>query len=507
MKKYILLATSILGIVSLQAQNIYDALRYSQNGIYGDARYTAMSGAFGALGGSLSAMHDNPASSAVFLNNKMDVSLLIGANKTEGNFKDFATSKNYTDVQIANAGINLVYDNWDESSVWDKFTIGANYKLDNAFGMNAIIQGINNYSLADYFAEVAHGVELDLLNLRSNESYSDLYTYLGENYGSNVQTAFLGYQAYLIDATDPENIHNIEYYPNVNGKHFDQRNTIQERGYQGTFSFNLGAQLIENLYLGLNLNSHIIDFEQTHVFEEIPEDNSGGIRYAAFAENLRTYGSGFSAQVGAIYRLENGMRFGLSYSSPKWTKIEEETRQSIESEYYDNDSNNWRNLSIRPNVVNYYEEYTIRTPSKIGASFAYVFGQQGLLSLQYEYTNNANIRFKPRSNDYFGEQNDILNDALQASSSLRLGGEYNVAFVSFRGGLHYKQSPYKDSNIMSDTKGYSLGLGFNFIGFNIDVAYLQSSQDTKNLMLPTHNNMYSIDKIQRNFIVSLGVDL
>lgn len=504
MKKHIILAASLLGIGNLYAQNIDDALRYSQNGIYGNARYTALSGSFSALGGNMSAINDNPASSAVFLDNKLDFSVLIGANKTKGNFNNTFRNSNYTDFQIANAGLILVYHQWDESSIWNKFTVGANYKLDNAYGLNSKVEGVNNYSLSDYFTNLANGIQLNLLNLDGNESYADLYTYLGRNYGSSTQTAFLGYQGHLIDPIDPDNPENTEYISNVSGNSFNQVKTSSERGYQGTFSFNLGAQLVENLYLGLNLNSHVIDYERIDVFEEVPQDANSNIDYVAFAESLRTYGSGFSAQLGAIYRLENGMRFGLTYTSPKWTRIEEETRQSIESDYFENGS--LYTTIVNPNVLNVYEKYTLRTPAKVGASVAYVFGTDGLISLQYGYTNNANIRFKPRNNSYFGGQNDFMQDSLQGSSSIRLGGEYNIiSFMSLRGGLHYQQTPYKDSKIIGDTKGYSLGFGFNFEGVNLDFAYLHSSQDNSSLMLPTNNNRYHLDKTQQNFIITVGI--
>lgn len=506
MKKHIILAVSLLGIGNLYAQDIHDALRYSQNGIYGDARYTALSGAFSPLGGNISAINDNPASSAVLLESKLDFSLLVAGNKAKSNFNSNSVSKNYTDVQVANAGLVMVYDNWDETSIWNKFTIGLNYKLDNAYGQNGIIEGVNNYSLSNYFTEIANGISLDLLNLRGNESISDLYSYLGENYGSNAQTAFLGYQAFVIDPLNPDDPDNTEYLPNVSGTDFDQRKTISERGYQGTFAFNVGAQLLDNLYLGLNLNTHVIDYERHDVFEEVPLDNNSTISYVGLSEYLRAYGTGFSGQLGGIYRLENGMRFGLTYTTPKWTQIEEETMQSIESDYYiDGHLNTAR---VKPNTINIYEKYTLRTPGKIGASFAYIFGSEGLISLQYDYTNNANTRFKPRNNTYFGNQNDIMKDALQASSSIRLGGEYNIMpFLSLRGGVHYQESPYKDSKIMGDTKGYSLGLGLRFEGINLDFAYLESSQDTNNLMLPTDNATYRFDKTQRNFVITLGVDL
>lgn len=64
--KKLFLFIGILSMSFLSAQDITDALRYSQQDILGTARYRAMSGAFGALGGDLSALQINPAGSAVF---------------------------------------------------------------------------------------------------------------------------------------------------------------------------------------------------------------------------------------------------------------------------------------------------------------------------------------------------------------------------------------------------------------------------------------------------------
>ena len=59
-----ILAISYRGL----SQNIFDGLNYSSNSIDGTARFNSMSGAFGALGGDLSAIAINPAGSAVFNN-------------------------------------------------------------------------------------------------------------------------------------------------------------------------------------------------------------------------------------------------------------------------------------------------------------------------------------------------------------------------------------------------------------------------------------------------------
>ena len=66
MNKFFLSLIFIFGTEFIVSQNIFDALRYSNDNIEGSARFSAMSGAFGALGGELSAVSINPAGSAIF---------------------------------------------------------------------------------------------------------------------------------------------------------------------------------------------------------------------------------------------------------------------------------------------------------------------------------------------------------------------------------------------------------------------------------------------------------
>ena len=65
MKSNLFLFVGLL-CLSLNAQSLNDALRYSQTSLSGSARFSALSGAFGALGGELSAISVNPAASSVF---------------------------------------------------------------------------------------------------------------------------------------------------------------------------------------------------------------------------------------------------------------------------------------------------------------------------------------------------------------------------------------------------------------------------------------------------------
>ena len=62
MKKLLfLLFTCFITINVIQSQEIPDAVRYTQDNLNGTARFRAMGGAFGALGGDLSSINVNPA--------------------------------------------------------------------------------------------------------------------------------------------------------------------------------------------------------------------------------------------------------------------------------------------------------------------------------------------------------------------------------------------------------------------------------------------------------------
>ena len=67
MKRHLTLMFLLLCAIGT-AQNSSDVLRYGSENLQGTARFQGMGGAFGALGGDLSALNINPAGSAVFNN-------------------------------------------------------------------------------------------------------------------------------------------------------------------------------------------------------------------------------------------------------------------------------------------------------------------------------------------------------------------------------------------------------------------------------------------------------
>ena len=378
-----------------------------------------------------------------------------------------------------------------------------NYDISKNLSNEFYLSGIGNTSIGDFFLAQAQGIPLNLLELQTGESISSLYQYLGETQGTVAQNAFLGYHGYLFDPLDPNNPSDTNYTSNVSGNSFDQQYLNISQGYNSKLTINIAAQITNDLYFGVNVNTHSIDFRQSDYFVENNNNAGSLINRIGFENNLAVYGSGVSAQIGAIARVANNLRFGLSLDTPTWYQISEETSQFLETRRMEDGRN--ATAVVNPRILNIYEEYTLKTPGKITASAAYIFNQNGLISFDYSFKDYSSIEFKPTNSTYFQNLNQGIGNTLQGASIFRAGAEYRIQQLSLRGGFHYEESPYKDNVILGDITGFSLGTGYNFGYFNMDLAYSRSEQKSKLQMYPEgFTNRADIKSIYSNFILSLG---
>jgi hypothetical protein len=501
MKKIFLIMGLLFITGNAQSQNITDAYRYSAEELNGTARFRALSGAFGALGGDLSAITVNPASSAVFLNSFGTITLDHTASNRKVNYFGTSTSNESSDINFNQAGGVLVFDTRSDSP-WKKFSLGLNYGETSNFDDAFVARGISQTSIDSYFLNYANGVPLDLLQTREGESISDLYSYLGENEGFGVQQAFLGYQGYIIDqAVDsPEN---TSYNSFIGPGDFNQEYRSVSTGLNGKFSFNFGTQYKDFLYLGANLNTHFLNYERSTRFRETNDNPSSATNTVIFNNNLSTVGDGFSFQLGAIAKVSDRLRVGAAYQSPTWFNIIEESTQYLET----NNTANER-VVINPNVLNVYPDYTLKTPGKLTGSLAVLFGSKGLISFDYSYKDYSTTEFKPLDDPEFEFQNELISNELQAVSTFRLGGEYRISNWSLRGGYRYEQSPYADESTVGDLNGYSAGLGYNFGSMKLDLAYTNASyQENQRLYQTGLTNAAKIDRELSNVILSISFGL
>lgn len=490
---------------ALQAQGVIDGLRYSIDNTAGSARYHAMSGAFGALGGELSSMALNPAGSAVFLKNEMSFSMGVFDITNKANYFGTRQRAIDTDVAINQAGAVFVFNSYTDSN-WKKFTIGLNYNSTANLDDDLYIRGTGNTSIGQYFVERAQGIPLDLLQLRGGETISQLYQFLGENEGTAAQDAFLGYQGFILDPLNPDNPSNTGYLSTIAPGRFNQDYFRTSRGFNGKYTLNLAAQYGENLYLGLNLNAHSIDYTESIFLWEINNNSGSLVNRVGFENNLSVIGDGFSAQFGVIGRLGDSIRLGLTYDTPTWFEISEETTQYLETQR--NENGNSITTVVNPNVLNVFANYRLRTPGRVGLSAAYVFGNQGLISIDYSYKDFGQINFSSSFAGEFTPLNNTISDLLGGSSSFRFGGEYRFNQFRLRGGWRYEQSPYRDSDSFGDLNSLSTGLGYDFGNYNLSFSYSYAQRErNQSLYAVGLTSAANIDTSINTFIFSLGISL
>lgn len=472
---FIALSLCLIG----SAQNINDVLRYSQEELQGTARYQAMGGAFGALGGNMSAIHINPAGSAVFNNSLLTLSGTHFFKDNDASYFGDLSNADQSDIDLNQIGGAFVFINSDENSDWKKFTLAFNYDMANSFVNETFISGNSNQGIENYFLNFAQGVPFGSILIQEGEFIEDAYLDIGSAQGFRDQQAFLGYYGGVLDPENQEDT-NTNYISNTEYSSVNQDFLKTTTGYNSKFTVNAASQFRDNLYIGASLNFHNILYDQYTEFTESGYNTDSPIQSTTFDNLLHTEGNGFSFSLGAIAKLNDYVRLGGSYQSPTWYRLTDDFSQRINSDLADEDIG-----FIDFNIVNLFDTYTVKTPAKLNGSLALVFGRNGLLSFDYGYQDFSQAELRPKNDGSFQTVNNQIANELSGVSTFRLGGEYRLGMVSLRGGYRFEQSPYANGNTIDDLNGFSTGIGFNFGGSRLDFALSRTMQDMNERLFDT----------------------
>jgi len=301
---------------------------FSKENINGTARYNAMSGAFGALGGDLSSIETNPAGAAVFLKSEFAMSLNIRNTETASSFYGTNELLENDYSNVSQAGGVFVFDTRNNSE-WSNFAIGFNYSMSNNFEDLWIASGNSGFA-----------------------PISDFYD------------------------NDPV------VYINSDGQYFENYTDGQTNKYTFTFA----SQYNDNLYIGASINTYDVEHYQNVLIEEYNNDGNGNTFDISQTQELLTYGDGYSFNVGFISKPNDNVRFGLAYQSPVWYTFAEEFVE-FDVDMFENNTFVENDFS----GINGFD-YKLKTPSKLTGSFAYIFEKQGLISVDYIHKNYSNIK-------------------------------------------------------------------------------------------------------------------
>jgi hypothetical protein len=505
MKNLILTLMGLVSMGSSFGQNLTDALRYSSGETEGTARFKSMSGAFGALGGDMSAVSINPAGAAIFNFSHGAMTVATQGISNTALYGSNTQRLNDNSFDMNQIGAAFVFNNRDPESLWNKFVISVFYEQLQNYDNRFFAAGTTQKSIGSYFTDYANGLRLDEITALEGESISQAYSEIGIAYGSDYQQAFLGYESFILEPEDEASNDNTVYTSNIAAGDFYQEYNYTATGYNGKFSANLGVQYDKNVYFGINLNSHLINYERSTYFYEENTNAGSTINQVNFNNTLLTTGEGFSLQLGSIVKVNDFIRLGLTYDSPTWLRLREETTQYL----YTYEDATALEAEVDPAVINVFPEYNLRTPAKITGSAAFIIGDTGLISIDYSRKDYSATKFRSNSSsNYFTQQNKIISNSLKVANTLRIGGELRHKKFSYRGGYKLEQSPYKNTATYRDLKGFSLGIGYDFGGTRLDLAYENSKRSIDRRFFNAGNlDSARIDSTNSNVSLTLSMSL
>ena len=103
--KNIFLGIAFAISIIVNAQNESDALRYSTQNLTGTARYSAMGGAFGSLGGEFSGLSSNPAGIGMYQYSEITFTPYMNLNSNRSYYNSTYKDAYRSELSIGNLGI------------------------------------------------------------------------------------------------------------------------------------------------------------------------------------------------------------------------------------------------------------------------------------------------------------------------------------------------------------------------------------------------------------------
>jgi len=226
----------------------------------GTARYNAMAGSMGALGGDASVLNTNPAGLGVFITDDVSASLAINSNKSTASLAGKSTSQNISKANLGNASGVLSFQS-NEQNAWKFVNVGINYVTQNVS---------------------------DKLQSPGNA-----------NITSPIQTTPIDY-----------NIFEGHLYETI--------------GHRSKLNLGIGGNYDNKIYIGAAVNFSSVNIEQYDEVKVSSLNTGRAKYFSRQNTPYIEDADGFSLSLGVIGKLSNAVRLGASIESPTWYSIDRE---------------------------------------------------------------------------------------------------------------------------------------------------------------------------------------
>jgi len=464
------------------SQNATDALRYSFVSYEGTARFSGLSGAYGAIGADFSSLSQNPAGIALYRKSEFTITPGFFSSSSKSSFFNESSKDYRTNLSLRNVGMVFAQvkneENPNKLLKGLQFGFGLN-QLAN-FNNRIVIEGFNteNSLLGEYAGNANNGG--NPINLDALDPFSAL-----QAYNTNLLVFDSADAYYWVDMPDS----------------VLQRKTIQTLGTSREMLLSCGANFGNKLYLGISFAFPSLRYEEESNFSEQDSkglssnaDPSYNFDAVKRSEYLLTRGGGFNMKFGFIYKPLEFLRIGGAFHTPTTYNLTDEWNSSMVS-YFENGSR------YSDNSPDGTYDYRITTPMRAIGSLALV-SKYGLISADYEYIDYSTARLRADGDDFF-DVNEIVRNELGQAHNIRIGAEVKLNIITLRAGTSYYGSPYQDSSTRGARMGYSAGLGIREKGYFMDFAFnhVESKDD-----LYLYGSTFSANTYKTNrFMMTLGL--
>lgn len=450
------------------AQNETDVLRYSTTDVFGSARFEAMAGSFGGLGADFSAIQINPADMGRFSSSRATVSINNSFIQNTSLFNNTQTSSERNKFTISALGVVLTTDisQSNKGRRYNQITLG--YTRLKNFTNYRKYEGNEFYSLLDVFANDGAGIPD------------------AEIFDARPFTTGLAYDVYALDYDGGSGL----YIPRLTMGDMHHVREITTDGGMGEFHFGYSENFRNKLYYGASIGIRRIKYKESINHSETLLDTVGvSLRSFNYTHDLETKGTGVNLKLGVLYLPTEQFRVGLAFETPTIFKMTDKWTADMTAMH-----NTGENFIAPENIPNGSFDYRLKTPMKIRASIAYVFGMRGAINVDVEMarftggklsptlTSVSGSGFSPTNEYTFGFENDLVKQEFRTVLNTRIGVEYMVFKNLFlRGGFALLPQPYKKEmgNINTPNLTYAAGIGWENRFIQIDLSYrlLQLTSD------------------------------
>lgn len=471
MKRYFFVFSIIMLVPFFtMAQDLTDALRYSDYQIQGTARSGGMGNAFGALGGDFTSVSINPAGLGLYRSGELSLTPSFDQTQVESTYLGSMMNDSKFNFGFNNISYVATINTRNRSEAGlINFNVGIGYNRLKSFNSTSIVGGDNaNSSFLDYIADNANAGD-----------WSNYYEQLALD-------SKLIFQ-------DNNNVywHDMEPYENFQGYGQSQQKSISKQGSLDEYSLALGLNFNHKLYLGASVGiSDLYYKESSDLKEWDANDNIPNFNNFTFSKYLRTTGTGYNVKLGIIFKPTNEIRLGAAIHTPTFYNLHDVFDTELQSSL--TLQNVPQSYDAVPDRILEYD-YDLETPLRATLSGAFVIAKKGLISVDYEFVNYGSARLRRGGNGYnFSNENQDIAAAYRSVGNLRLGGEWRATnTISLRAGYELYPSAYNSQafgatqpNADANMNIYSAGLGYHQGNFYFDVAYRYSDLTNYDSLYP-----------------------